>query len=252
MPEYCMVERTFALTVKHSHMAKRAFTLVELLTVMAIIAILAALLLSVLGRAEAAAQKTTCLNNTRQIDIALLMYVTDHGDAIHAQTNTEPIYFTYKNSILSYLARNGADTNDSLFRCPADNFDCTMPAIQDLFLFDNVKGTGFCRLSQTLYSSYFFNGEVSDSVEVRMAGKPFSAVRNPSRFILGGELSAVVGLSAHERKQPAQFNNAKNVLSFVDGHVAFLPIYWDGVTGTDDMPCFHDPPPGYDYTWYGN
>ena len=251
MPELLMGERSANPSVSHFRPVKRAFTLVELLTVMAIIAVLAALLLSVLGRAKAAAQKTYCLNNARQIDIALLMYVADHGDAIHALTNTEPIYFTYKKSILPYLARNGSETNDNLFRCLADNFDCTMPAIQDLFLFDNVKGTGFCRLPQTLYSSYFFNGEVSDAVEVRMAGKPFSAVRNPSRFILGGELSAVVGLSAHERRQPAQFNNAKNVLSFVDGHVAFLPIYWDGVTGTDDLPCFHDPPPGYDYTWYG-
>lgn len=219
---------------------------------MAIIALLAALLLSVLGRARATADKTDCLNNARQINLAILMYVADHADTIHALTNTDAIYFTYKNSIQPYLSRNGYATNDALFVCPADDFDCSMPAIQNLFIFDHVSGKGFCHLPQTLYSSYFFNGEVSDAVEIRMAGKPFSSVRDPSRFILGGELSAVVGLSAHERKQPGQFNNAKNVLSFVDGHVAFLPIYWDGVVGTDDMPCFHDPPAGYDYTWFGN
>ncbi len=85
-----------------------------------------------------------------------------------------------------------------------------------------------------------------------MAGKPFSSVRDPSRLVLVGELSAAIGLSAHERKQPAQFNNAKNVLGFVDGHVSFIPIYWNGTNGTDGLPVFYDPPGGYEYTWFGN
>jgi hypothetical protein len=58
-------------------------------------------------------------------------------------------------------------------------------------------------------------------------------------------------LSAHDRKQPGQFNNAKNVMGFFDGHVSLIPIYWDGKTGLYDMPSFHDPPAGYDYTWFG-
>ncbi len=230
----------------------RAFTLLELLAVIAVIAILAALMLPALSRAKATANRTSCLNNARQIDLALLLYVADHADAIHALTNTDAIYFTYKNSIAPYLSRNGSETNDALFACPADDFDCSMQPIQDLFIFDHVSGQGFHQLTQTLHSSYFFNGEVSDSVEIRMAGKPFSSVRHPERAILNGELSAAIGLSAHDRKVPGQFNNARNVLGFVDGHVAFRPVYWDGTNGTDDLPCFHDPPAGYDYTWFGN
>jgi prepilin-type N-terminal cleavage/methylation domain-containing protein/prepilin-type processing-associated H-X9-DG protein len=229
---------------------KHAFTLMELLVVIAIIAILAALLVPALSHAKASAKKTLCTNNTRQIDLAVFMYVDDHSDSIRAVTNKEAIYFTYKESILPYLSRNGSSTNDALFACPADNFDCSIPAIQDFFLFQNAAGIGFCHLTQTDHSSYFFNGE-ADDVETRMSGKPFLSVREPSRVVLVGELSAAIGLSAHERKQASQFNNAKNMVGFVDGHVAFIPIYWNGTSGTDGLPVFYDPPGGYDYTWFG-
>ncbi|MEM6391995.1 MAG: prepilin-type N-terminal cleavage/methylation domain-containing protein [Planctomycetota bacterium] len=57
-----------------------AFTIVELLVVISIIALLVAILLPVLGQAREAAVNAKCLSNLRQIGTALNVYATDNGE----------------------------------------------------------------------------------------------------------------------------------------------------------------------------
>ena len=60
-------------------LSRRGFTLIELLVVIAIIAVLAAILFPVFASAREKAHQTSCLNNQRQICLALMMYAQDHN-----------------------------------------------------------------------------------------------------------------------------------------------------------------------------
>ena len=66
---------------------RRAFTLLELLVVMAIISVLAALLLPTLARSKESARKIQCINNLRELGIALKTGIDEAGGAYPPRTN---------------------------------------------------------------------------------------------------------------------------------------------------------------------
>jgi prepilin-type N-terminal cleavage/methylation domain-containing protein/prepilin-type processing-associated H-X9-DG protein len=66
---------------------RRGFTLIEILVVIAIIAILAAILFPVFSRARAKARQATCASNLKQLATAMEMYVSDYDETLPGAPN---------------------------------------------------------------------------------------------------------------------------------------------------------------------
>jgi prepilin-type N-terminal cleavage/methylation domain-containing protein len=89
------------------------FTLVEIMIVVAIIGLLAAIAIPNFVKARQTSQTNTCINNLRQIDAAIQQYAMEIGVA----TNNTTIVDT--TNIQPYLGRGNSGTISNIY-CPAD------------------------------------------------------------------------------------------------------------------------------------
>jgi prepilin-type N-terminal cleavage/methylation domain-containing protein len=249
--------------MKSAFKPRSAFTLLELLVVIAIIAILAALLLPVLSKAKARAHRTTCLNNLKQINIAVQLYAGDNDDTLPAVPNTQAdgmhtnsFEIVYKGLVKNYAGLQGASSpQDKLFACPADTW----------FYNDWAHlAESWHNQEYSDYSSYGYNGsggEIDTPPTMPGAtsfpgpfGRKLAAIKDPVKTVLLFELAAGYPFPWHEPKEiPDGFsgvNGSMSMISFADGHADYIRMY----SNTDYFMAtiWYDPPAGYDYKWSGD
>ena len=234
--------------------SKQAFTLIELLVLIVVIAILAALTIPVNKGARDRARTTACVSNLRQISIGIHMYLDDQNNSSPGNTNAARSPFMsftdYRELINDYVGLKGKPSpGDRVFSCPADKFFYDM----------SRNGRGY--VPQPLYeqtnhafTSYSYNaGEASNATatnDLGIAGQRLETVRNPGRTVLIAETPAFSPYSWHSPKKPfsrenATFTDARDILAFVDGHVRYVKMFYDG----KQIAWKLKPPAGYDYQW---
>src|SRR5205085_12449180 len=114
----------------------------------------------------------------------------------------------------------------TLFACPADTF---------YYEYNDRVSEGLHLQSRYYSSSYAFNGgnfPIGEPPSPRwpgIAGRKLSSIKEPVKTVLVAEFAALGPYSWHQAAGGSgHYNNAQDMVSFVDGHVCFIKMYWDG------------------------
>jgi prepilin-type processing-associated H-X9-DG protein/prepilin-type N-terminal cleavage/methylation domain-containing protein len=217
----------------------RGFTLTELLAVMAVIAVLVAILIPVLGGAREAARSAVCQSNLRQIGIALTMFVNDHGyypaiaEVGQIMDGTGP-GTGYQQDLLPYM-----DAAHDIMFCPSNDpryrwheyVPHMTPSGGSIFSY-GMNGCGSGIADYGLTCSSFVRCYVAES-EVLVPSQmiAFTDSDDGSNLVIPTFTLAMPGIASWAPSK--RHNGGSNVL-FCDGHVEHLH-YLDLVEHRDEV-----------------
>ncbi len=217
--------------------SRRAFTLIEILIVIAIIAILAAMLLPALSLAKGKAQRIACMNNLRQLGVACQVYPADndgrlvenwpyaispgletncwmHGnmrydfEATNAQLLRTGKLFPYANNVSSY-------------HCPADRSTANgIPRVRS-YSMNSWMGSRYMEIEQQptalqkAYRTFVRDSELNAATPASlfMIADEHETTIDDSFFLVSMDDSQIFA------SYPGTRHNRRCALSFADAHV---------------------------------
>lgn len=245
--------------MSHPKKVRAAFTLIELLIVVAIVAILAALIFPVFARARENARRASCQSNLKQIGIGLLQYSQDYDEVMIADwygptgnnasdpASTANAGYKWMDAGYEYIK------SVQIFVCPTDSFDANHGKYIN---YNDLTAT-----TTTAYGSYVINHGYGASIAGRTpavshpyvsgAANQFvsqAAAQEPEQtvWVVDGKGSFSINiandiLNIDNSTDPRTMENAKerhlgtiNTL-FVDGHVKAVKLEYLNQTNTDGV-----------------
>lgn len=229
------------------------FTLVELLTVIVIIALMAAILLPALSKAQARAQAIVCLNNTRQLVLAWHIYAGDNNERLPYNLNMAGSSFrtdlNWVNNVMTWdLSSDNTNLatltkaslgpfvggNTGVYRCPSDQ--ALSPAQQNAGWTARIRSysmnamvgdagsfsTNGFNLNNTNCVQFFKTTQMPQPAEIFVFLDEHPDSINDGCFLNQPPPTGFAGGYGDSAAQwtglPASYHNGTTAFSFADGH----------------------------------
>jgi prepilin-type N-terminal cleavage/methylation domain-containing protein len=208
-----------------------AFTLIELLTVIAIVGILAAIIIPVVGKVRESAKQTTSVSRLRAIGVVTMLYVQDNKGVYPTNAGPNPAdrwpikvisYFpdaerVYKAGLTAALYDNRIVS--SYFKCPTQTIEDGATGARGVYGLNNrIGGTGSAvppaiRASKVSQPSQFILYGTTDGINGATGGQALAVSGPANRATALGFSGATAGSGLSPNF------GRKAVITFADGRV---------------------------------